>query len=148
MHGGRSGNILRVIAWRSEERAGGARAQGGAGDVEPEILIGKSVGAKAKNYDIVAPDGETFKLTEGSRITDVKVIAGDGRVRKIDVVDKLVDEYGGNPLKWKKCKGYGNIDVSGEDFLAELHWYEEPSVGRVAFKIKRQPGGNWFINEN
>jgi hypothetical protein len=120
----------------------------GAGDFEPDIEIGKSLGAQAKNYDIVAPNGETFKLTEGSRITDVKVIAGDGRDRKIDIVDKLVGEYGGNPLKWKKCKGYGYIDVNGEDFFAELHWYEEPSVGRVVFKIKRQPGGNWFINEN
>ena len=100
----------------------------------PDIQIGRSVGAKAKNYKIVTPNGETLTLTltEGSRITDVQTIAGAGRNRQIDIVDVMVDNYGGDPLQWKKCKGYGYVDIDGESLLAELHWYEEPTIGKVA----------------
>jgi hypothetical protein len=115
---------------------------------EPDTILGKSVGAKAKNYEIITPEGEIFNLAEGSRITHVNIIAGYGRNRQIDILDRLVDNYGGNPQKWTKCKGFGYIDVNGENMLAEVHWYEEPSVGRVKFKIKPQPGGELFINED
>jgi hypothetical protein len=64
------------------------------------------------------------------------------------MIDYLVDNYGGDSTKWKKCKGLGYVDVNGESLLAELHWYEEPSTGRVEFKIKPQPGGEFFIYEN
>ena len=80
----------------------------------------------------MTPNGETLTLTEGSRITDVQTIAGAGRNRQIDIVDVLVDNYGGDPLQWKKCKGYGYVDIDGESLLAELHWYEEPTIGKVA----------------
>ena len=52
----------------------------------PDIEIGKSVGAKAKNYDIRLPNNEIVHLSEGTRITNVQVIAGKGRNRKIDMV--------------------------------------------------------------
>ncbi len=120
----------------------------GAGNYEPDIIIGKSLGAKAKNYDIFTPDGEILNLSEGTHIKKVEVIAGEGRNRQIDMVDSLVDKYGGDRVKWKKCKGQGYVDLDGESNLVELHWYEEPSTGRVEFKIKRQPGGWWFFDED
>lgn len=45
----------------------------------PDILIGRSVGAKFKNYDIELPNLELVHLSEGSRITNVTVIAGKGK---------------------------------------------------------------------
>ena len=113
-----------------------------------DVLIHRSLGARARNYDIVIPDGRVLHFTEGSRITNIKVIAGKGRNRQIDIVDILVDRYGGNPEEWQKCKGFGYVDVDGENLLAEVHWYQEPTVGKVAFKIKEQPGGEIFIYED
>ena len=114
----------------------------------PDIEIYKSVGAKANNYDILTPNGEILNLTEGTFIRKVEVIAGRRKNRKIDMVDDLIYKYGGDESKWIKCKGFGYIDVYGESLLAELHWYEEPSVGRVDFKIKPQPGGELFVYED
>ena len=33
-----------------------------------------------------------------------------------------------------EMQGFSYVDINGENLLAELHWYEEPSVGRVEFK--------------
>lgn len=83
-------------------------------------------------------------ITEGSRISKVNVISGNGRDRQIDMVDTLVENYGGNSADWQKCKGYGYVDLDGESVLVELHWYQEPTAGKVDFKIKAQPGGEWY----
>ena len=139
---------LQVVNQAEVENAGNSDRMEGEESFEPDIVIGKRVGAKAKNYDIVAPNGDIFNLAEGSRITNVKVIAGAGRDRQIDVIESLLNKYGGDPLKWTKCKGLGHVNVNGESVLAELHWYEEPSLGRVEFKIKPQPGGDLFIYED
>ena len=114
----------------------------------PDIQIGHSHGAMAVNYDIESPDGKIFQLTEGTRITNIEVIAGKGRNRPIDIVDLLVDEYGGNAQEWQKVKGFGYIDLNGESYKAELHWYQEPTVGKVLWKIKPQDGGELFIDED
>lgn len=49
--------------------------------------------------------------------------------------------------EWKKEKGFGYVDYQGESFKAELHWYEEPSVGRVEWKVKPDGDGNWFYED-
>ena len=114
--------------------------------------IGKSVGAKAKNYKVYNPiTGESVPLSEGSRITQPKnhVMAGAGRERQIDELQFLLDKYGGDPLKWTKEKGYGYVDDEyGESRQVELHWYEEISVGRVKMKIKVQPDGRIYLDED
>jgi len=102
----------------------------------------------AKNYDILMPDGSTLRLTEGSRISSIEVIAGKGRNREIDIVDKLVDEYGGNANEWQKVKGLGYVNYNGKSYKAELHWYQEPSAGKVLWKLKSQRGGNYFVDED
>jgi len=114
----------------------------------PDIQIGRSVGAKFKNYDIETPDGDIIQLTEGSRITNVEVMAGKGRNRQIDIKDVLVDKYGGNADEWQKVKGLGYVDVGGESYRAELHWYQEPTVGKVEWKLKPQRGGAYFVYED
>ena len=116
----------------------------------PDIQLGRSIGAKWKNYDILLPDGSIAQLTEGTRITNIEVMAGKGRNRKIDIIDVLVNKYGGNLNEWQKVKGIGyvdDIDNDGESYKAELHWYEEPTVGKVEWKIKPTKGGNWYLDE-
>jgi len=113
-----------------------------------DLKIECCLGAKSQSYVIEMPDGEIINLSEGTRITNIEVIAGKGRDRKIDIVDILVDNYGGNADEWQKVKGIGYVDFGGENYKAELHWYQEPSVGKVLWKLKPQRGGEYFIDEN
>ena len=113
------------------------------------ISIGRSLGAKAKNYDVKLPNREIVHLTEGTSVTHVNIIAGKGRNRKIDIVNVLLDRYPGTQeSEWVKAKGVGYIDYDGESYKAELHWYEELSVGRVEWKVKPDADGNWFIEDD
>ena len=114
----------------------------------PDVIIGRSVGAKARNFDVMLPNGEIVHLTEGTRITNIEVIAGKGRNRQIDMVDILVDRFGGSAETWQKVKGFAHIDYNGESLLAELHWYKEPTAGDVLWKLKPQKGGEYFIDED
>lgn len=113
------------------------------GIIETET-IGRSVGAKAKNYDVLNPKTrELVHLVEGSRIEKPKnsIMAGKGRERQIDCLDWLVDKYGGAPSEWQKVKGFGYVlDEYGEERRVELHWYENPEVGKVEMKIKERNG--------
>ena len=112
--------------------------------------IGHSLGSKAKNYDIFNPStGDILHLAEGTRITQPKnhIIAGAGRERQIDCIDWLVDKYGGDMVKWTKEKGFGVVvDEYGEFRNVELHWYQEPSVGKVEMKIKVKDG-RWYFDD-
>ena len=113
--------------------------------------IGRSLGAKAKNYKAYNPiSGEQMPLTEGTRIVQPKnhIIAGNGRNRQIDELQLLLDTYGGDPLKWTKEKGFGYVDDEyGESHYVELHWYQEPHTGRVKMKIKVQSDGRIYLDD-
>lgn len=113
--------------------------------------IGRSVGAKAKNYQILNPQTGVFvQLVEGTRITQPKnhIMAGQGRERQIDCIDWLVDKYGGDAVQWTKEKGFGFVaDDFGEARMVELHWYQEPTVGKVEMKIKERDGRIYIDDE-
>ena len=114
-----------------------------------DVLIPVGVGAKAKTVYVQLPDGSLAELTPGTRVTKVQTIAGKGRNRQIDIVDFLVDEFPeSSPEKWEKQKGMGYVDFEGRSRLVELHWYYEPTVGRVKWKIKPDQGGNWFYYDD
>lgn len=142
-----------------KERGGGREHHGGGGKrltgtqssgtmYEDDIEIGRSLGAKARNYDIRLPDGRITHLTEGTRITKVTTIAGKGRERKIDEIEGLLARYpNSQESEWQKKKGRGFVDDDGESYPAELHWYEEPSVGRVKFKVKTF-NGEWRLEDD
>ena len=112
-----------------------------------EIIIHKSVGSKSWNYDIRLPNKEIVHLTEGTKVTNIQTIAGAGRNRKIDEIDVLLYNYGGEETKWQKKKGFGYVDYEGESYRAELHWYEEPTAGRHDWKVKPDADGNWFYED-
>jgi len=59
-----------------------------------------------------------------------------------------VSEYGGKADEWQKVKGIGYVDYYGESLKAELHWYQEPTVGKLLWKIKPDKGGNLFIDQD
>ncbi|MBO5212857.1 MAG: hypothetical protein J6B60_04875 [Clostridia bacterium] len=64
--------------------------------------------------------------------------AGYGTRVPIRDVARLNRQYNVNSNKWQKVKCEANIETMGEEIYAEIHWYEEPSVGKVEFKFKRE----------
>ena len=105
----------------------------------PDEIFPRSVGAKWANYDIPMPDGTIAHFQEGSKLHHKEVFAGNGCKRKIDEVDLLVDKFGGTANEWQKIKAIGTIvRENGEIEEAEIHWYEEPSVGKVKIKYKKR----------
>jgi len=98
----------------------------------------RSVGAKWENYEIEMPDGSKARFVEGSRVQDKEIIAGVGKRRKIDDIERLVNDYPGSARE-KRAKVKANSEISWKDkqYAAEVHWYEEPIIGKVEFKFKR-----------
>ncbi len=73
-----------------------------------------------------------------STITDIEVIArGSG----VDARRYLNKKYGWG--RWRKMKGRAWIRLkrSGEEFYAELHWFEARGIGRREMKRKSRIGG-------
>ena len=105
-----------------------------------DIEIGRSVGAKAKNYDIMdLATGEIFHLVEGTRLHDVEVFAGKGTRTIFRDAEKYAERYGGNPENWQHTKGFGTVDYYGDEIEAELHWVQCEGIGKFEFFVKR-----WF----
>ena len=104
----------------------------------PDEQLPRSVGAKWRNLKISLPNGEYACFVEGSKLQDKEIFAGAGCRRKIDEIDSLVAQYGGDPTKWVKVKAVGEIQLpNGEIQKAQIHWYEEPSIGKVKVKRKK-----------
>ena len=120
--------------------AEGLTNDGNSGKIPlPDIEIGKSIGAKALNYDVLDPaTGEYFRFVEGTRIRNSEVFAGSGvkKPLKTEVAEGLAKEFGGNPAKWQHAKGIGTLEYHGDELEAEVHWFQEETVGKVKFKVK------------
>ena len=105
-----------------------------------DVPIPKTLGAKGINYDILSPDGERyFHYAEGTYVQRVKAFSGYGTNTPLHegVAEGLTKEFGGDPTKWKHVKGEGVINDDGEDVRAEVHWFQEESVGQVKHRIKK-----------
>lgn len=87
-------------------------------------------------------DGQTvtFESWQGKAET----IAGKGCRRKIDEIDRLQNEYLRFSNDWKKKKRWANVTVNGERGSVDIHWYEEPKIGRVLGKVKEDEVYCWF----
>ncbi len=103
----------------------------------PDETLPRSVGAKWANYQINMGDGTFATFQEGSKLQDKEVFAGKGCRRVIDEEDRLIRQYGGKRGQWKKVKAKATIVSNGKTYTENVHWYEEDSVGKVEFKIKR-----------
>ena len=53
------------------------------------------------------------------------------------VAEGLTNQYGGSVEKWQHAKGIGVTDDDGENVRAEIHWFQEETVGQVKHKVKR-----------
>ena len=85
------------------------------------------------------PDGTVAHFQEGSKLHHKEVFEGKGCKRKIDQVDMLIERYVGKAEDWQKVKAIGSIVCSnGEVEEREIHWYEEPTVGKVKLKVKKR----------
>jgi hypothetical protein len=69
-----------------------------------------------------------------SEIRDVEIIAVNASIRDRARLKKF---YGGG--RWRKLKGIAFIrTVDGEEFTAEIHWYECHGIGRREIKVVRE----------
>ena len=104
----------------------------------PDEIIPRSLSAKWRNYEIVLPNGKTARFAEGSKLQNKEVFAGKGCKRKIDEVDRLVQEYGDSAESWMKVKANAIlVDEDGEERRAEIHWYEAKESEKQEIKFKR-----------
>lgn len=108
-----------------------------------DIRVPKSLGAAAKKI-YVKSDIDIrgiYTIKQGSTITSVKVIAGNGVKRQIDDIKRLVEKYkknNGDDTKerdWQKMIGFATIKENNK--IAEVHWYQCKDIGKVEFKVKR-----------
>jgi len=107
---------------------------------EDGFEMGRSVGAKAKNYEVIDPrTNERFQFSEGTKVKNPEIFAGKGGVKKLrrETAYGLSEQIGGTPSEWQHCKGIGTIDFYGEDRDAEVHWFQESTVGKHKFRIKK-----------
>lgn len=99
--------------------------------------VGRSVGAKAQNYDILdLRTGEMFHLSEGTYLRDKKVFAGKGTKVPYRDAYKYAERFGGKEEDWQHVKAVGTIDYEGESRNAEIHWSQCESYGKHDFFIK------------
>lgn len=73
-----------------------------------------------------------FEVT--GKIEDIEIIAVGSKIRDLEWLQKT---YGNG--RWRKLKGFARIRFldDGEEFEAELHWYEAHGIGSVEMKIKK-----------
>ena len=103
-----------------------------------DLWIGKSLGAKAKNYKVLdLVTGEEFYFVEGTRLQDVEVFAGKGSSTVYRKAAEYADEYGGNVADWQHAKGKALLDTRDGERLAEVHWSQCPGVGKIDFFVKK-----------
>lgn len=113
-----------------------------------DTIIHKDVGAKFRNYKVVDKStGVEYEFAPGTRIQNSEVFAGKGTKHPLHegVAEGLTAEYGGSLSKWQHAKGNGVLldAETGEEYPAEVHWFQEESVGKVKFKVKR-----WLDDES
>ena len=105
------------------------------------IEIGRSLGAKAKTYDVMdLATGEIFHFVEGTKIQDVQVFAGKGSRVAFRKAAKYVERYGGESKNWQHVKGFGLLETPDGDREAEVHWVQCEGIGKFEFFVKEWLG--------
>lgn len=126
-------------AWRQERMPLTREKTSGTIKLQDEE-IQRSLGAKARNYDIWDPaTGEYYKFKEGTRVQNREVFAGYRTKTPLHdgVAEGLSREFGGDEGKWQHVKGEGTIETPDGDRLADVHWFANEQVGQVKHKVKR-----------
>ena len=105
------------------------------------ITIGRSLGAKAANYDVLdLKSGEVYHFVENTIIDNIHVFAGKGTHTIYRNAYKYVYKYRNFKVTkeedWQHVKGNGVLDYHGEARKAEVHWSQHEEIGMVDFFIK------------
>lgn len=104
----------------------------------PDEAIGRSLGAKAKNYDILdLQTGDMYHLLEGSKLQDIQVFAGRGTRNQFRTAERYAARYGGNVESWQHVKGKGVVETPDGNRPAELHWMQCEGIGKREMFVKR-----------
>ena len=102
-----------------------------------EEIIGRSLGAKAKNYDILdLSTGSVYHLAEGTRLQNVEVFAGKGTRTEFRDAEKYSRRYGGDINSWQHAKGIGIVSTPDGGTKAELHWIQCEGIGKKEMFVK------------
>lgn len=103
-----------------------------------DFEIGKSLGAKAKNYKVMdLQTGEMYSILEGSKVQDTQVFAGKGSKVKYRNAYKYVEKYGGDVEDWQHAKGIAELNTDDGTRKAEIHWSQCKNIGKFEFFIKK-----------
>lgn len=100
--------------------------------------VGKSVGAKFENYDIMdLSTGEFYHLAEGTHLQDKEVFAGKGSNEVYRKAEYFANKFGGKPEDWQHVKAKGYVETEDGTFLAEIHWSQCEGIGKQKMFVKR-----------
>lgn len=103
-----------------------------------DIPIHRSVGAKAKNYEVMdLATGEMYHFAEGTKLQNVEVFAGKGTRTPFRKADETAEKFGGKAKDWQHVKGFGTLDTPDGDRNVEVHWVQCQGFGKHDFFIKR-----------
>ena len=104
----------------------------------PDERLPRSLSARWANYEVLMPDGRKARFVEGSKLHNKEVFAGKGTRTPIGDIERIVREHKGTHEDWQKVKAIGTLELDGEIFDAEVHWYQNEEIGKKEeWKFKR-----------
>ncbi len=97
---------------------------------EDVMKVTRSVMIKGEN-------GVEFKMYPGE-IKHLTVFAAKDIGWGLEKAKYLAKQVGGPEDSWKHVKGIGKVvNAYGQEFEADIHWFESPEHGQVGWKIKQ-----------
>lgn len=118
---------------------GGGISNNNASAASKTKTIGEDHGTlKAEDMPMVQiKEGEERPVKPGTIVTKIKSFAGKGTKTKLKVEKGLIAEFGGEEGQWQHTTGDVEIEYDNGTCIAEVHWFQEPSVGMVKARLKR-----------
>lgn len=103
------------------------------------LTIGKNGGIlKSSDFERILIRGMgKYPLVKGSKVTNIYNFAGKGTKRAVDIESGLIQRFGGHKGDWQHTTGNGYLSIKGKEKHAEIHWFQEPSVGIRLPRVKR-----------
>ena len=113
---------------------------GGSGNLQSsQRIIGVNGGMlKAEDMPKIRLDDGTYAFADaGTKVNRIHSFAGKGTKSALRVEDAFVKKIGGKKGQWQHTTGDVVITVKGVKKTAEVHWFQEPSVGIIKPAVKR-----------